>query len=393
VKWRVLGGCLLWSAVVHAHGPAPAVLGVLTSVEPSVCGDAGVLPGVLRTNIGLAVARGDGTYRYVCAAMWKGSALALSAADPSGAEIVVATQGAVHVSRDGAQSFDQVVGVGDSPVALVWGADGAWGVSLDFERDVSTRWSWVPGEAVGSWDLSPWIADGVVVDEAGVPWLAGARPIPWLGRFDRELEVVWSEERDLDRLTPRWAKQGDVAVLAGQGASRVLWDVRQDQVTELAGPAEVVLGPVGAWESRWAVLDGTLWSEVGGWHATPEAVDWTCLEAAGGGLWACSLGGVYALDEVDDLVAGARLVFRLEQLGPWTDAGVDEVCTADWRDNAGESGWLDSAPAVCADGVRGPLLVAPGGCGCGLGGKPQGTGAALVLGMLMGRMWRRRRSL
>ena len=93
-------------SAARAHGPAPVALEVLAH--------DGRVPTVLRTNLGLAVANGDGTYAYVCPSRWDGNELALAAAARGGDAILVESTGVAYLSTDRGCTFERLTDIGIS---------------------------------------------------------------------------------------------------------------------------------------------------------------------------------------------------------------------------------------------------------------------------------------
>lgn len=337
----------------------------------------------MRTNVGLAARSEAGDWRYVCPSAWQGLESALSVSDPTGEVVVVSGGREVQVSLDGGQSFEPIEQLRGLAAALLWSGDRAWG--LRASPSGSWLWSWAPGEAAEQWPLGVQIADGLSVDEQGVLWLAGARPTPWAGWWDGELQAVPVPEETLDRLTPRGAGGERVTLFAGDGTWRRLWEVEHGELVDGTDFGGVVLGPVRSDGERWAVVDGVLWRDgSGAWQPTEREVDWTCLQQGERVVWACSLRGVLAVTELGASLGVERLAFGLEQLGPHESGPLATTCALDWAHFGGESGWLETAPAACPGEARGPWVAPePEGCGCAHGGS--GWAWALVLGG-----WRRK---
>ena len=96
-KWLAALAFVVMSGVARAHGPAPAVLEVLRADEDG-------RPILLRTSVGLAEAREDGTYGYLCPSLWSGNELARAYALRDGS-VLVLDSGALYVSDPAREVF------------------------------------------------------------------------------------------------------------------------------------------------------------------------------------------------------------------------------------------------------------------------------------------------
>lgn len=396
---------LAWLAlmgVAHGHGAAPAVLDVLAWSNVDDGCEAtpdGLVPAVVRTNIGLAAWGADvEPFAYVCPSRWTGTEGALAAASADGRQLVVARDGVIAWSADAGCTFqvtpsdpgDSVVGVarsGDGFLVAVRRFDGQpgglIGVRDGVVQDVA-RWS----------DVSP---DGVVVSGADV-WVAGATPSPWAARVDgdQRVDVVSVPAlEELDRLTPR-VVDGTLWLTAGAGASRWLWRVQDGVATSVVGPATVLLGPTKVGDAWWASLDGEAWTSPDGltWTDSARAVGWTCLGSLEGRPFACTFVSVDLLSPGDGQPNQTR-VFSLTQIDApdlsHCDA-TDGACELDWYHFGGESGWVGTQGGTCPIDARQPVddTDEPGGspgpdCACD-SARPSGG-----LFGLLGLAWAARR--
>ena len=387
----------LWMAA-SAHGPASALLEVLAWDDRVGCAEvsAGRTPKLVRANFGVLHHGGDGVYDYGCPSRWGGSELAMVAY--TNGMMVASGNTGTFVSTDDACSAAQVgVTPGQTPMALAAWDDAAWLVTRDFDLGGSVLWRVDRAGASEVLPLGGDDPDGLLGADDGL-WIAGSAPGPFVWRFDgaaTEAQVVaaWpATPTPLDRLAPRLVTPNEVWLVAGSGATRRLWRLRDGEVTAPLPDAGIVHGPARLGDALLAVVDGVLWtSEAGGAWASQGEVDWTCLHERDGVTVAC------ALDEVRVLAPGAGVpsyeaVMSLAQVGPPLEAcdGAAGQCDLDWLHFGGESGWIDSTPADCPDGEREvipPMILPPveDGCdGCG-GGRPSGW--ALLVALL----WRRAR--
>ena len=390
----LLAGLLLASLTqgaerAAAHGPAPVALAVLAHDEER--------PSLLRTNLGLARADDDRTYRYVCPSRWDGNELALSVASASGEEIFVVSDGVGFVSLDGGCTFEGVTSR-DLYVGAFDATDrGFVLVAEDYPTDLDPDSSHVL-EVVG----------GVVAELAldltdPIDGVVGLRPEPGFivsGAGDRvffadasgTVSTVALEEPAPSRLTPRAARGGVIWLRAAYRDGVEL--VRVERADVQRGPrVSRVHGPV-LHDGRWlALMDGILSEWSGAQWRTLEPVDWTCLHSLGGQSFACGL------DLMRELGADGTTtpIFSMQQLGPPEACGTEAQqmqCEQDWAHFGGEPGWLDTRPALSPTTGRRP----PGGCamtpGLNRAGSDghrntRGPAALLPLAVLLG--LRRRR--
>jgi len=346
----LLAAALLAAAPARAHGPAPVALEVLAH--------DGAAPTLLRTNLGLASANGDGSYAYVCPSRWDGNELAQATASPDGSEILVLSFGVVYLSRDGGCSFTPLTGEGRFVVSAARTAAGFVLVEEEYPTDPtpdrSTLLEVVDGEPrVVEADL-PGPVDGVLATASGY-LLSGATFVA------DEAGVRATFDVGASRVTPR-AAEGDVAWLRATAGGEVwLLRVEGDALTE-SDRHVVAHGPVRLGDRWLAILDGVLHAyDAGEWVALGE-VPWTCLRAREGHAFACSLEAMFELGPTG-AVPEATPAFSMLQLGgprACGDAAARRECERDWAHFGGESGWVETEPARSPTGER----TAPTAEGC-----------------------------
>ncbi|HJL17928.1 MAG TPA: hypothetical protein RMH99_19845 [Sandaracinaceae bacterium LLY-WYZ-13_1] len=369
--------CLLGALPARAHGPAPVALEVLAH-------DGGA-PTWLRTNVGLARARGDGTYEYVCPSRWDDNELARAAVSLDGDSILVHSHGVAYLSRDAGCTFEAITDDALYVTAAAGTADGFLLVAEDYpddaDPDASRLLEVVDGALRPVEPPFPGRIDGVLGTASG-DVLAGP------GFVAGPAGAITPLALDASRVTPRAVGDGGLLWLHATGGGAT-WLVRIEDGAVIEGPPhDVIHGPV-AVGGRWiAIFDGVVHERSGGdWTPLGEPA-WTCLGARGARSFACSLSGTWAL-QGEDLLAESELVFSMRQLAPpraCGDAEATRACELDWLHFGGESGWLDTAPARTPTEPRRP----PGGCAArpGRGGSWILTFVVLIAGS---RARRRRR--
>lgn len=331
------------AAPARAHGPAPAALEVLAV-------DDGGAPTLVRTNIGLAAANGDGTYAYVCPSRWDENERALAAASEDGREVLVHSTGVAFLSLDAGCGFgprtDDALYVVD---AARW--DGAFAIAtevLESGETAVTRWD---GDASASLGVEGDV-DGLLGGDA--LYAAGHAPRAFVGRWDGAwTELFASDDETWSRVVPRAADVNGVWVLARDADAAELW--RVTAAGRARGPRhDVVHGPARLADRWLAIFDGVLHAfEGGAWEAL-GAVDWTCLHAVGGHVYACTL--PYMLELSDAPMPTGEPVFAMTQIGAPRACGDVEMaraCGREWSHFGGESGWTDTQPARSPTAPRG----------------------------------------
>jgi hypothetical protein len=351
---------LLLASRAHAHGPAPAVLEVLQV-------DANGRPTLLRTSVGLAEARGDGTYGYLCPSLWSGNELARSFVTNDGS-VVVIDAGSLWRSDPNRARFERDEELEASFAVRDVATDGRHVFVLARERLPSG----LGRSALFALGDSPTFLDDHPTDLAirdGEP-LASA-PTPSL--CAREGCTTLAHDA-VDLLAIR-AVEPDALFLLATTDTRCLLRVPRDG-DELGavdeGPCgERVLGPVWLGGQRVAIVDGVAYDATStGWRELDGLHPWTSLDSVDGHVLASTLDGVFRLDGSLD---ASTLVFRFVQLGG-PRAEHEELCTLDWAHFGGESGWVETAPADTPDGER--QTDAPSASGCSIaspGAPPMGA--------------------
>ena len=356
------------ASVAAAHGPAPVALEVLAY--------DGSTPILLRTNVGLARAAGDGTYDYICPSRWDGNELALSAASPDGTEILVHSAGVAFLSRDGGCAFEALTGDDVYVLDIARTAGGFVIIAEDYpddlDPDASRIYEVSAGVATELAAVFPGAIDGVLglAPEAGFIVSGHAPRVFVADGSGRELPVG---DATASRLTPRAARGADIWLRAIEPEGVRLWRLT-DGEPERSAPVEVIHGPVhdGA---RWlALLDGVLHEHAGAWAPLGE-VEWTCLRSLERRNFACSL---QAMQELSGSTGApvASPVFSVRQLAAPSACGGAEAqlaCDRDWAHFGGESGWLDTLPA------RTPTSERAVPSGCSVGGVPRELPCPLLI--------------
>ncbi|MCA9610326.1 MAG: hypothetical protein KC619_32245 [Myxococcales bacterium] len=374
-----LGGLV---SAARAHGPAPVALEVLAH--------DGRVPTVLRTNLGLAVANGDGTYAYVCPSRWDGNELALAAAARGGDAILVESTGVAYLSTDRGCTFARLTGEELWVSAIARHGDGflfaADEYPVDVDPDRSRLFTVLADGTVEELALGlPGAIDGLVATPDGV-LIAGHRPVGFVATPDGVLSTF---ETTSSRLTPRNRGGGDVWLRSAEGSTVTLARVSADGTPETpALRATTVQGPVlvdGAW---YALFDGALHTYREGTWSFVDEVSFTCLRPFDERNFACSLAAMYELGSPQPRVPEATAVFSMDQLGPPAacgDASQQEACDLDWAHFGGESGWLDTLPATSPTSERRTPSVG----GCALAPSPPGALGLLVVAGALARLRRR----
>jgi len=359
--WSVCGValCILVAfggSHAHAHGPAPAVLEVLQV-------DANGRPTLLRTSVGLAEARRDGTYGYLCPSLWSGNELARSFVTDDGS-VVVIDAGSLWRSDPTRARFERDEELEASFAVRDVATDGGHAFVLARER-LPTGLGRSALFALG--DVPTFLDDHPTDLASREGELLASAPTPSLCAREGCTPLAYEA---VDLLAIR-AVEPDALFLLATTDTRCLLRVSRDGDTLGAvdvGPCgERVLGPVRLGGRRVAIVDGvaydatsTAWRELDGVHP------WTSLDSVDGHVLASSLDGVFRLDGSLD---ASTLVFRFVQLGG-PRAEHEELCTLDWAHFGGESGWVETAPADTPDGERQTDAPSVNGCSVVSPGTP-----------------------
>lgn len=384
----------LVAAPARGHGPAPAALDAVGPVDGR--------PAAVRTNIGLAVARPEGGYRYVCPSAWGAEDRFPPAVRFDDGRLAVAYAGVLYRSRPDGCGFagtplDPEM---QSALAFVRGGAGAWLVTRDAAG--SSVWR-VPAQGAPARvaRLPDVTLDSGAVDEAGDLWAASSRPSPALLRYDERGargHVPLALDVEPHFLGVRAVREGRVflaAIVAGgvallESGAALAESTQGERFTEVLRADVALHGPIehaGAWI---ALRDGVLAvRESGGGFVEGPAVGWTCLQQAGAVSLACVDRGLAVLSgpAADPAVTP---VFSIGDLhGPECDQA--EPCAYHWLHYGGEAGLVrldagapeagagDGGPPDGAPPDGGPPATDPGGCRAA-GDAPALFWPALMLG-------------
>lgn len=349
-------GVALLHQPVHAHGPAPAPLAALSLDGPQVMS--------LRTSIGLARRFESGRYEYVCPSRWDGNELARAVATLDGSLTLVHSGERAWISADLGCNFAPL----DSGAAVAhasrWGDDllvaldvgsGAHTLGLIEQDQISQRWE------------TPFTIDGMLADADSV-WITGVEPAPFVARFDAAAQLQLLSQLDMaaSRVSPRAAGDDGVWLLVDMGGTRQLWWADSRGSTELSPDFDVALGPAWFGQSWIAVFDGVLHTlrrdfdaltaEEGGWLPIGD-VDWTCLHTLEQRVFACTLDGLFEVQDVQGANVELAWRFGWNQLAAPSDCDQQQLeCEVDWVHFAGESGWLGTEASDAPDEARVPQL-------------------------------------
>ncbi len=356
-------------SVARAHGPAPAVLEVLRADEDG-------RPTLLRTSVGLAEAREDGTYGYLCPSLWSGNELARSYGLRDGT-VLVLDAGVLYVSDPARETFarDEALEEGfavrdvatDGERVFVLARERAaegLGRSAIFELGERPRFV-----ASASDPMPP--SDLAVLDDGPL----AASPTPSACSLGGCLPL---DAAPVDRLSVRGADRRAFWLVATTEV-RTVWRVDRANLAVTPGPAgELVLGPVRLGERATVVVDGSAYAfDEAGWSLLEGTHAWSSLDEVDGHVFASALDGVVRLGSRLEVV---EAVFRFVQLdGP--RESHEARCASDWAHFGGESGWVGTRAARSPEGARRPL----DGGGCAAAGSPRSPRCVgLMLGLMLG---------
>lgn len=333
----LIGLCGLESGTAWAHGPAPAALGLHGPVDAPAA--------VIRTNIGLAIARAGGAYTYVCPAMWDSDDRFPPIARLPDGRIVVASAGVAYViAADGCGRDVQPMPDAGSTVAAVALDDAVYVVTREAES--STLWR-IDGDAeptaVEHFDV---LIDSAVAQGAHL-MLGAARPhaelIFWAGDYSQPARPDWEASFLAMRGEGRFARLSTDAGVVLMEQGRDGWRQVARAFTSIHGPVHV--GHVGDPDEGWLMtVDGVVHQRVGfeGDFSGVREAPWTCLQRVGERVFACA---EFGLSEVaDDLTLTP--VFALDALlGVDCPAGeVHAICGGQWLHFGAEAGLVREPP-------------------------------------------------
>jgi hypothetical protein len=337
--------------------------------------DANGRPTLLRTSVGLAEARGDGTYGYLCPSLWSGNELARSFVTGDG-RVVVIDAGSLWRSDPNRARFERDEALEEAFAVRDAATAGERVFVLARERLPSG----LGRSALFALGEPPTFLDDHPSDLAtrdGAP-LASA-PTPSLCSLEGCAPIA---NDAVDLLAIR-AVEPDALFLLATTDTRCLLRVSRDGDTlgaVDAGPCgERVLGPVWLGGRRVAIVDGVAYdaTSTGAWRELGGVHPWASLDSVDGHVLASSLDGVFRLDASLD---ASTLVFRFVQLGG-PRAEHEELCTLDWAHFGGESGWVGTEPADDPEGERQDGAVATSGCG--VAPHARGTLAIVLLALAL----------
>jgi hypothetical protein len=364
-------------------------------------------PLLVLTTEGIARHNGDGSYAWLCPSRWGGARDVRAATDATGRDLWVVADGALWTSGDsGCTGSELALPGGAAAVDVMFWRSALWvltGAGSDGEARLLRR----DGEAlleVASWpDFRP---DGMAPDGPDRLWLAGALPEPQVRRLslaggltgDAALPILPEDRRDLDRLLPVAAADGEAWFVARRRREQWTWHARVDvedvvpvvTVTDTGERAAFLAGPARL-DGEWLIsLDGSLHTAIpgqGAWTPTGATVAWISLAGLGERVFAGSIEQLGAILELkDNGEPRERPVWTLAQVaGPGDLCAASAACDADWAAAAEVAGLdVEADPAVCPDGRTADDLN-PSACAC------DSLGTVGWLGWVVVPWWRRRR--
>lgn len=350
-----LTGIVAAATVAHAHGPAPAVLGV---------GAGGVSPSLIRLSVGAAERVGE-DWHWVCPATW-GGPLAPNMASLGDAALVAGTE-SLGVYRAGGGFERTSAGLRpdefvrdsaadvDGVYLVVWNAgEGSrvlrWGASNEVLRDDAVRWASVARLPNGDAFVARVGDDALIVQSLGDAEAAERRFALDTAEATVDLRVVG------ERL---------FAVLDGAN-SRVL-ELVEDDASLVFESRQLIYGPAPIADDLAVASNGELrTADALGLDIGP-AEAWSCMGIADDeSTYVCSRLALYA---VADGVADEATFEMRELLPPRYDAlppGLVARCTAEWLDYAEHAELIEGegsgAPVEPVDDVSVTDDAARGGC-------------------------------
>lgn len=312
---------------VAAHGPSPAVLGVVAGIER---------PTLLRLSVGLAEWTED-EWQWVCPTIWGGDesptvvpiedGVLLLTESGAGTIRVGTPYRAVNDDLLGGDTLRDVSSAGATVHLLLWASDGSRVV----------EWSSESGPADIMASEERW--HSVTVSATGMPTVARVEGgVLVLHNHSGEFPAGEYEVGAAGSTPDLRAAGGSLFAVLVAGDSRLV-DLVEPAIPMFASPA-VIHGPVAVGEAILAVSDGTLW------RLEEEAVPlddprrWTCLhEGPNGHAYACTQLAVHRLG-AEGLVE--EQIFDLRDLRPpdpsRLSADAWELCWGEWADYASHAG-------------------------------------------------------
>jgi hypothetical protein len=395
---------LLISLALAQSSPRPTALEVLTVLSDTPCptAPASHAPGVVRTNIGVMRRLEDGTYAYGCPARWGDDPEAQVAVSADGVTWMIAASGQAWLSIDAGCGARQL----PLPEGFVATDVMSWRNALWVLAEAPTqgagrllRWDGQTFLDVAIWP--DFVPDGMTPEGADKLWLAGAGPTPQVRRLlftgglagDAPLPGLPEDVRDLERLVPVAAQDGEVWLRVERYSERWLWSAKgvDDAVSfnDDGHRWRTVIGPVqldGRW---WMIADQLLHRADPGspiWTETDVSPGWTCLHRVGERVFACTVPAMFGVLGIGPRgTTNAVEVFTLDMVGPPAPTcGQPAACEEDWQELGGVAEITEAEePAICPDGTTASDLDTSA-CGCA-----QGRASWMVAGLVL--LWGRRR--
>jgi MYXO-CTERM domain-containing protein len=385
----------------------PTALEVITLASESACATipSTHVPDIVRTNIGIVQLGDDGTYTYGCPSRWGDDPKALVAVSSDGDTWLIVSSGAPYVSTDrgcGASPLTLPEG-GTATAVLSW--RGAFFLIVELppgSENLAALYRWTEEDGfirISSW--ADFVPDGMTPEDNDTLWLAGAgggtqvRRLSLLGGLtgDAPLPGLPADTRDLERVVPVIADDGEVWLRVERRQERWLWHASYDgfvaTFTTSAETWRALNGPVRLEDRWWITGDLSLYkADVGtsSWVVTDSQPGWTCLNSVGDRVFACTIPAMYAVIGIGPAGSvNAEEVFRMVEVGPPDGfCGASATCEADWESYGTAADIFDAnQAAICPDGTK------PEGSGCSCDSAPS-PWLLSPMGLLA--LWRRRRT-
>jgi hypothetical protein len=418
---------LLGTAFPAEELPFPAAIDVLALDAETPCPDvpASHIPAVLRTNVGAAFHRGDGTYAWGCPSLWADDLDADLAATPDRGQVLAVTSaGEAYLSANGGCTTTPIgLPEGQLAVDVAWWRNQFFVLTATEGDDVGGKVMYWNGEQLApllEWsDFEPyamlpaggetlWVTSVIRVDAGTGDLRRGARIRRvtlqgGLSGFDRDVEPLPGEFLDVERVEPRAADADEAWFVLVRGQQQWTWHatvVEGDATTVpvLTEPVQdprprFVFGPVkteGAWV---AVMDNEIHTSSQlsrAWVAAGVEVPWSCLVQTGERVFACTPRALLAVTGFEGRGEPATVeVFTFRQVEADFGSCDGEGCEAlftDVRRRAQIPG--DAEVASCPDGrTLAELTVSE--CTCATGGAGGAAGATAALAAALRRRRRR----